>query len=97
MSNIGNLNQTIFLSDWKSIDRNYLQKAYTLKEKFRRSIENEDDGVEEKNYHIGGAFLDDSNGFYLIKHLYTDIFECGKQLTLLRLCSPKVRDLILSK
>ena len=69
-------------------DRNYLQKGYTLKNKFRRLIINDD--VDDKRNATAGTCLEDSHDFYLIKHLYTDIFECGKHLTVLRLCNTKV-------
>jgi hypothetical protein len=77
------------------LDGNYIKRGYTLKEKFRlrhssnkdketnideKEDENKDD--EEKN--------ESDNEFYLLKHLYTDIFECGKNLAILRLCKPNV-------
>ena len=75
------------------LDGNYIKRGYTLKEKFRLRRSSKDTNIDEKedeNNKDDEEKNESDDEFYLLKHLYTDIFECGKNLAILRLCKPNV-------
>ena len=74
------------------LDGNYIKRGYTLKEKFRLRRSSKDTNIDEKEDENDDKEKQphESDEFYLLKHLYTDIFECGKNLAILRLCKPNV-------